>query len=229
MKWTTLIITLLGLIACSNRTDKNGIDGKAQTVYADSLHNDSNERKNAGGQPYAGLHTCNFDNLIADKKTPTLAKDIYLDKNWNLNNDNEALALLDSLTAKNKTSRAFYVKVVTKTYAKSDGYFSEALGLAGKEYIENNTAAFISNFDHKECFTPIDLNTWADIVMLEMKINDDGNSDNPIVDEYVKKLQSNCKNCSPTQKENIDQFGVILQHKWKTFLKKNKQQSLGKL
>lgn len=41
----------------------------------------------------------------------------------------------------------------TKTHKKSDGYFSEGLGLAGKEYVENNTKEFISNFDNKDmCF-----------------------------------------------------------------------------
>ncbi|MFM7859279.1 MAG: hypothetical protein ACKO96_47005, partial [Flammeovirgaceae bacterium] len=133
MKWTTIILLLFGLIACNNRTDKNVFDEKDKTVHVDSLNIDSNEVNGAGGQPYKEFHKCNFDNFIADKRTPKLAKDIYLDNDWNLSNDIEALALLDSLTAKNKTSRPFYFKVVTKTYKKSDGYFSEGLGLAGKE------------------------------------------------------------------------------------------------
>jgi hypothetical protein len=114
------------------------VDEKAKTVHVDSSYIDSNEINDVGGQPYKEFHNCNFDEFIADKKTPKLAKDIYLDNDWNLRNDNEALALLDSLTAKNNQSRPFYFKVVTKTYLKSDGYFSEGLGLAGKEYVENS-------------------------------------------------------------------------------------------
>lgn len=219
MKWTTIIILLFGLIACNNRTDKNVVDEKTKTVHVDSSYIDSNEIYGAGGQPYKEFHNCNFDNFIADKKTPKLAKDIYLNNDWNLSNDNEALALLDSLTAKNKTSRPFYFKVVTKTYKKSDGYFSEGLGLAGKEYVENNTKEFISYFDNKDCFTDNDLTTWAKIVILEFSISGEGEYDKPIIDDYIKKLKSNCNDCSQTQKENINKFGLTLKKEWKEFLK----------
>ena len=215
----TIIISLFLLIACNNRKYKNLVDEKAKTVYVDSLYIDSNEINGAGGQPYKQFYNCNFDNFIADKKTPKLAKDIYLDNNWNLSKDHEALALLDSLNAKDKTSRPFYFKVVTKTHKKSDGYFSEGLGLAGKEYLENNTLEFISNFDNKECFTDEDLITWANIVILEFSISGEGEYNKPIIDDYIKKLKSNCKNCSLTQKENINKFGLTLQTKWKDFLK----------
>jgi len=215
MKWTTIILMLFGLTACNNRTDKSVVDEKAKTVHIDSFYIDSTE---VGGD-YKEYHNCNFDSFIADKKTPKLAKDIYLDNDWDLSNDNEALALLDSLTAKNKTSRPFYFKVVTKTYKKSDGYFSEGLGLAGKEYVENNTKEFIANFDNKNCFTDNDLKTWANIVIGEFSISGEGEYEKPIIDDYIKKLKSNCNNCSPTQKENINKFGLTLKNEWKEFLK----------
>jgi len=192
------------------------VSEKANTIHIDSIYIDSTE---IGGDYNKEYRNCNFDNFIADKKTPKFAKDIYLDNDWNLSNDNKALALLDSLTAKNKTSRPFYFKVVTKTYKKSDGYFSEGLGLAGKEYVENNTKEFISNFDNKDCFTDNDLTTWAKIVILEFSISREGEYDKPIIDDYIKKLKSNCKECSPTQKENISKFGLTLKNEWKEFLK----------
>ncbi len=219
MKWTTIIIALFGLTTCNNRTDKNVVDEKVKTIHDDSLYIYSNEINSADGKPYKEFHNCNFDNFIADKKTPKLAKDIYLDKEWNLSNDNEALALLDSLTAKNKPSRPFYFKVVTKTYKKSDGYFSEGLGLAGKEYVENNTKEFISNFDNKDCFSDNDLTTWTHILILEFSISGEGEYDKPIIDAYIKKLKSNCNDCSPTQKENINKFSLTLKKEWKEFLK----------
>jgi len=94
MKWTTIILILFGLTACNNRTDKSVVDEKAKTVHIDSFYIDSNEINGAGGQPYKEFHDCNFDNFITNKKTPKLAKDIYLDNDWNLSNDIEALALL---------------------------------------------------------------------------------------------------------------------------------------
>ncbi|MES2779747.1 MAG: hypothetical protein V4651_07580 [Bacteroidota bacterium] len=218
MKWTTIIL-LIGLTACNIRTDKTVPEEKFQTVHVDSFHVDNKEIIGAGGQPYKKLFNCNFDRFIADKKTPKLAKNIYLGNKWNLRNDNTALALLDSLTAKNKQSRPFYFKVVTLMYKKSDGYFSEALGLAGKEYIENNTKEFIANFDYKNCFTNKDLTTWADIVILEFSLSGQGEYNKSIIDSYIKKLKSNCKECSPTQKENIHKFGLTLQNEWRKFMK----------
>ncbi len=222
MKWTTIIIALFGLTACNNRTDKNVVDEKAKTVLVDSLYIDSNEINSAGGQPYKEFSNCNFDNFIADKKTPKLAKDIYLDKDWDLSNDNGALALLDSLTAKNKTSRPFYFKVVTKTYKKSDGYFAEGLGFAGKEYVEKNTKEFASNFENENCFTNKDLETWADIVLLEIQLeqdNVDSTKEEHIIYSYCRKLKRQSENYPAKQKETISKFTKILETKWGEFLK----------
>lgn len=222
MKWTIIILLLFGLIACNNRTNKNVVDEKTKMVHVDSLNIDSNEINGAGGQPYKEFSKCNFDNFIVDKKTSKLAKDIYLDNDWNLSNDHEALALLDSLTAKNKQSRPFYFKVVTKTYIKSDGYFSERLGLAGKEYVENNTQEFASYFDNKECFTGKDLETWTDIVLLEIHLEQDNVETTKvehIIYGYCRKLKKQSANYPETQRETISKFIKILNNKWGEFLK----------
>lgn len=220
MKLTVIIILTFGLLSCNNSADKNSVDNetvKDSLVHIDSFYIDENEIN--GGSEYKEFYDCDFDKFVNDPKTPKLAKDIYLDKEWNLNNDTEALALLDSLTAKDKTSRPFYFKVVTKTKKKSDGYFSEGLGLAGYEFIENYTQEFASYFDNKQCHTDNDLATWADIVIMEFSISGEGSYDKPIVDDYIKKLKSNCKDCSTTQKETINKFGLTLKEKWNEFLK----------
>jgi hypothetical protein len=220
MKWVTIIILLFGLTACTNHSDKKVVDKKSKMIRTDSSYNESNEINETDvQQSYEELHNCNLDEFIEDKEIPKLAKDIYLDKDWSLSNDNEALALLDSLTAKNKESRPFYFKVVTKTHKKSDGYFSEGLGAAGKQYVENNTKEFVSNFDNQGCFTANDMTIWADILILEFSISGDGEYDKPIIDDYIKKLKSNCKDCSTAQKENLNKFGLTLQNKWAKFLK----------
>ena len=222
MKWTTIIIALFGLTACNNRTDKPVVDGKTKTVQVDSLYIDSNEVNGAGGQSYKEFQNCNFDNIIANKRTPKLAKDIYLDNDWNLSNDTEALALLDSLTAKNKASRPFYFKVVTKTYKKSDGYFSERLGNTGYNYVLNNTQEFATYFDNKECFTDNDLETWADIVLLEIHLEQDNvetTREEHIIYGYCRKLKKQSKIFTSTQKETINKFTKVLEKKWGDFLK----------
>jgi len=54
---------------------------------------------------------------------------------------------------------------------------------------------------------------------MEFSISGEGSYDKPIVDDYIKKLKSNCKECSTTQKETINKFGLILKVKWSQFLK----------
>ncbi|MFM9947576.1 MAG: hypothetical protein ACKV1O_06525 [Saprospiraceae bacterium] len=186
MKLIIITILTFGLLSCNNSTEKNNVDNKVtndalvhiDTFYIDQNKVNSNEYKE-------------FYKFVNDPKTPKLATDIYLDKEWNLSNDNEALALLDSLTAKDKTSRPFYFKVVTKSEKKSDGYYSEGLGYAGYNYVLTNTQEFASYFDNKQCHTDNDLATWADIVIMEFSISGEGSYDKPIVDDYIEKLKSN--------------------------------------
>ena len=219
MKLTVIIILIFGLLSCNNSADKKTVDNetaKDSLVHIDNFYIDQNE---VNSNEYKEFHQCDFDKFLNDPKTPKLAKDIYLDKEWNLGNDTEALALLDSLTAKDKTSRPFYFKVVTKSEKKSDGYYSEGLGYAGYNYVLNNTQEFASYFDNKQCHTDNDLATWADIVIMEFSISGEGSYDKPIVDDYIKKLKSNCKDCSTAQKETINKFALTLKEKWNEFLK----------
>lgn len=219
MKLTVITILTLGLLSCNNSAYKKTVDNettKDSLVNIDTFYIDENE---VNSNEYKEFYQCDFDKFLIDPKTPKLAKDIYLDKEWDLRNDTEALSLLDSLTAKDKTSRPFYFKVVTKSEKKSDGYYSEGLGYAGYNYVLNNTPEFVSYFDNKHCYTDNDLATWADIVIMEFSISGEGSYDQPIVDDYIKKLKSNCKDCSTVQKETINKFGLILKEKWNEFLK----------
>lgn len=219
MKLTVITILTIGLLSCNNFRDKNSVDNKTEldsSVQVDSIY--INENETEGSTSYMEYYSCDFDKFLYSPKTPKLAKDIFFDSDWNLSNDNEALALLDSLTAKDKTSRAFYFKVVTKTEKRSDGYFSEGLGYVGYNYVLHNTQEFASYFDNKQCHTANDLVTWANIVIMEFSIREEGNYDKAIADDYIMKLKSNCKNCSTTQKETINKFGVSLKDKWSEFL-----------
>jgi hypothetical protein len=169
------------------------------------------------GQTIEASEPCNFNAMATDKDISELAKNIYLNREWSLENDNEALALLDSLQARNKSSRAFYFKVVTKSYEKSDGYYSEVLGYLGKEYIANNTAEFIAFFDNSSCFTRADLMTWTKILIGEFSIIAEENDKRTIVKSYIKLLKSNVKNCTALQKENMNAFCVGLEKEWRKY------------
>ena len=219
MKLTIIIFSLFGLIACDNHSDKTIVDDNAIIVHNDSIKKDSIALKEENRQIESNHQNCNFDYFLSDKNTPKLAKDIYRDNDWNLNKADELLSLLDSLSATNVNSRPFYCKVITKSFKKSDGYLSEGLGIAGVKYVENNTKEFISNFENKSCFDDNDMITWANILILEFSIGSDGGSDKTFIDDYVKKLNLNCKDCSPIQKENVRKFGLTLKDEWKIYLK----------
>ncbi len=121
---------------------------------------------------------------------------------------------IDSLT------RASYFKAITKSYNKSDRkYFSQNLGLAGYEFVLNNTQEFASYFNDSAYYTNQDLTTWADIVILKLSISGkEGKYGQSMADDYINKLKENCKDCTATEKETINKFEIILKRKWNEFL-----------
>jgi len=166
---------------------------------------------------------CNFDQYFNRSTTSKLAKDIYSDRDRNLDEDPKGLlALLDSLTATDQPSRPFYFKVVTKTYAKADGYYSEGLGYDGWRYTSNNTREFLGYFDHKECFTDSDLQTWSDIVMLELGMGAGDVSGTRILRDYEEKLNANCKECSANQRITLSRFLSKIEDKWQEIFNRTK-------
>lgn len=215
------MITFFTFLSCDNLEDNQSVTNKTNEAIKDSIVSpDSFQRDNpevSNNKP-SELHGCQFEEFANDTSTPKLAKDIYLDNEWDLSNDIEALALLDSLTAKDKFSRPFYFKIITKTYEKSDGYFSEGLGYVGKEFVESNTKEFAAYFDDKECFSDDDLTTWGKIVMMEFELIADNKPNKSLMHNYVNELKTNCQDCSIIQKEIIDKFCLILNQQWKEIL-----------
>ena len=214
MKLIVITILAFGLFACNNVTDKKSA-GKGNTkdslVYSDNSSNDKNDNKTDN-------YNCDFDKFIKDPKTPKLAKDL-LNNTASNPTDNEPLTYFEKFKSKDKQEREFYFKAVTNSYKISDGAYSEGLGYTGKEFIENNPKEFATFFDSKKCFTDSDLEIWANILVLEFAIDNEGEYDKPIIDQFINKLKLNCKDCSSTQKETINKFGLTLNEKWKEYLK----------
>jgi hypothetical protein len=226
MKTTTHILTiglLLILFAC-------GQDSKQPEPYNESrelVPNPEGYKKDTFellDKDSSTKDLCNFNKYLNDTKTSKLAKAIFNDKDWSLSDD-KVLNFLDSLTAKDKSARPFYFRVVTNSYKKSDGYYSEGLGLSGKEYVENNTLEFLDHFENKECFTDKDLETWADIVLLEFSLADEKMYDKPFVKDYCNKLNTNCNKCTASQKETLDKFSKALKTKWADYIKKMRSEN----
>jgi hypothetical protein len=161
---------------------------------------------------------CNFSKYLLAPNTPQLAKDIYQGRKWNTDAQGNILGVLDSLKAKDKLSRPFYFKVVTKAYSWADGAFAEGLGAVGKAYVEHNTKEFVAYFDNPSCFTSSDLETWAEIVVLELGLMADNRSGRGFFTEYINTLNQNCKDCSAGQKATLNTFIGLLQYNWKDYL-----------
>ncbi len=160
---------------------------------------------------------CDFDKFLKDPNTPKIAKELYYNS-YKLKDD-EPLDLLEKLESSDFNIRQFYFRVITNSYKISDGAYSEGLGNIGKEYIENKTYEFVQYFDNENCFTDKDLETWADIVILELSIIREPEYDELIIKDYLNKIDLNCRSCSLNQKESLNKFSRILEAKWKDFLK----------
>lgn len=214
MKLKIIILSAFGLFACNNLTNKKTVENDSKT---DSLVNTDNssieEIKNKTDND-----GCDFDKFLKDPKTPKLAKELFLNTAKNPT-ENEALTYFDKFTSNDIQERAFYFKAVTNSYKIADGAYSEGLGYTGKEFIENNPKAFTAFFDNKNCFTDTDLETWADILILEFAIDSDGESDKTIIEQFINKLNFKCIDCSSTQKETINKLDLTLNKKWKEYFK----------
>ena len=214
MKLIVITILAFGLFACNNVTDKKSVRNettKDSLVYSDNSSIDKNANNTDN-------YDCDFDKFLKDPKTPKLAKNL-LNNTASNPTENESLTYFEKFKSKDKQEREFYFKAVTNSYKISDGAYSEVLGYTGKEFIENNSKEFVTFFDNKNCFTDNDLEIWADILVLEFAIDSEGEYDKLIIDQFINKLKSNCRDCSSTQKETINKFALTLNEKWKEYLK----------
>lgn len=200
-------VFLFNLLACKEPAAPNRQEETKITLPAESSKQDKR------------TSTCDFDHFLQDPHTPELARNIYLDQEWNLYKDDEALALLDSLTANDKAARPFYFKVVTKSYQKADGYYSEGQGMAAYAFITGHTQEFAAYFDDTACHTSRDLEDWADMVILELMISREGEYGQPVVEEFMKKTEPACQSCTSNQKETMLRFGRLLKERWKEVVK----------
>jgi hypothetical protein len=207
-----------GLFACNNITEKKVFDNENEN---DSLVQVDSSNIDIIPVTKDNL-SCDFDKFLIDPKIPQLAKDL-LNNTAKNPSDNEPLDYFDKLKSNDIQEGEFYFKAITNSYRNADGAYSEGLGYTAIKFIENNPKIFAAFFDNKFCFTNSELDIWADILILEFAIDNEGEYYKPFVDEYIKKLKSNCGDCSISHKETISKFGIMLKIKWEKYLKNIKQ------
>jgi hypothetical protein len=212
VKFITALLTLTFFLSCRQNPsgDNSYIAKGAITDTANNISSDA-----------AKADRWNFKKYLNDPKTPQLAKDIFNNK-WQLKDD-EPLEFLEQLHGLDKETRPFYFRVVTNSYKQSDGAYSEGLGNAGYEYVKNYPHEFSSYFVGQDAFSDNDLQTWADIAMLEFQIISEDEYDTSLVKVYLDTVRRNCKDCSSQQKEVIEKFGYYLNQRFREFLKRMDQ------
>jgi len=216
MKYLLTIGLTFIFVACGQKSNTEKYVEKKDSVTLTTQKQDSVATQKVDIKT---IHTSDFDKLLKDPKTPKMATELY--HNTYKLKDDEPLDLLENLYSKDVLKRWFYFRVITNSYKISDGSYSEGLGSAGKDYIENKTCEFATYFDNKECFTDKDLETWADIALLEFEIEGESDSgyDKKIVVNYNKKIKEKCINATVNQKETIDKFCKLLDAKYNEYIK----------
>ena len=140
---------------------------------------------------------------LSDEKIPKVFKDVFLQK-CALNDDDETLALIDSLFSTDKERHPFYFVLVTRATWWSDGAFSEPLGMAIKEYVESNTQQLLDYFSTEAVLTQFDFKQWAKYTLCEILIESDENIKE--VENTRNLMKKNCNGCSPEKIKMIDKF-----------------------
>jgi len=148
------------------------------------------------------------DKFLINKNISQLAKELYLGKVKPTDNE-ENLALIDSINSSGN-ARGFYFLVITRTMEHADGSYAEPLGIAAKEFVENNTIEFLSYFiDNKDLLTSKDFANWSRSVYGEIQIDSEGSEQKAITDLKTKMI-TNCQGLSIDYKDNIMKFiGLI--------------------
>lgn len=216
MKFRTIFLVSTLLLSCGQNSSKD----KAYIENRELVFNPEGNKKDTFLSSSTDTLTNDFwrfKKYLNDPKTPQLAKDIF-NNLWKLKDD-EPLAFLEKLHGQDMEARPFYFRVVTNSYEQADGAYSEGLGNAGSEYVKNYPNEFSSYFMEQNAFGDNDLQTWADIVMLEFKIISENEYDRPLIKKYMDSVRKNCKTCSVQQKEVIEKFDSYLSKRWSDFLK----------
>lgn len=125
---------------------------------------------------------------VLEVATP-LARRIASGQEFSLANDTEALALLDSmLHGSDADVRRFYFWIVTKSLARSDGYYSEGVGYWGTQHLFHNPAEFLTAWS--ECISEGERKKWAWYLAAEEHIGSENQPTDEVLAEYRQRLES---------------------------------------
>ncbi len=119
--------------------------------------------------------------------------------------DADVLSVVDSLFTSNVNTQPFYFLTLTRTMGAADGAYSEALGVAGRKFVESSAHAFVSFFKSEKMLTSGDFDEWAKLVAGEIQISAEGREAME-VEKLRTAMVAGCLKCDAEQMKLIDAF-----------------------
>lgn len=207
----TNCITLF-LIQCNGKWQINAIKGLFEFELTTE---DEKKKPTEAGDEEGRLREIGLEEKIgnqtlidylADPKIPQLFKDIFLQE-LSLNDNEETLALTDSLSSTDTERHPFYFVLVTRALWWSDGAFSEPLSIAVRKYVETNTQQFLNYFLTEQVLTESDFAQWSRFTLYEMRMEwETMENEGKYIENQRKRMKENCIGCSDEKLKLIDTF-----------------------
>lgn len=114
------------------------------------------------------LDPCDPRIMSGYKTASPLARSIADGKEWDLSNDDDALALIDSF--RRSRDHAFYSAVLLRTIPRSDGYYTEPLGLAIHDKLLEDPCSVLTCCWENGCDSYDGLRDWTSAIAGEILI-----------------------------------------------------------
>lgn len=137
---------------------------------------------------------------LRDPSVSENAKSFYQGK-FTASDDERTESIIDSLHTSNSRTRPFYIFLVSKMLPKADGALAELLGLACKEYTEQNPNALMMFLYSKDADS-VFFENWVGAIAGEFQIECERKEYHCVDSSFKVAL----RNCSPGQRKNLSSF-----------------------
>lgn len=128
-----------------------------------------------------------------------MAKGLARGQGFDLNDDNGALAIVDSLNSRDPLARAFYFWLVSRSLHYSDGYYGEAISVTAYHLYDTLPCEFLGHFVRSECISPEEQSLWSSELGFEFFLNSD-NIANGKFERVQKWVRDKCEPCSAQER-----------------------------
>jgi hypothetical protein len=217
-KYLTLFYLSIIIIGCNSTEKNNKIENKKESsIEREVMKNDSTmtlqkqeiEIKNEISEFDVFFNKKIFF-YLSHPEIPSVCKEIFLNKR-KISDDNEVLALMDSIFTRDNETRPFYFLTLTRTMEKADGAYAEPLGIMSKKFVENHTKEFLDYFINEPLLSQNDFKEWALTVIGEIKIVAEKNERKEF--ESLKTIMTNnCSECNLKQEEKLNEFLKLIEN-----------------